>query len=270
MSKRRRLKKRHSLTRRQSLAVDLLLDETQDALQDGDYENVIRLCRLALDQLPRSDKRRVEALQFLASALATQKRFDESYDALLEAVNIDPDEPILWYNKSLSALYTSRIGQALRDAEKAVALDPPPQYKKQFQEQLAFIQDVAEKDRALRGPDFTIEQLIEQQDIMKEAMLAMEADRWLEAEQSYRKVIAMGDCLPQPWGNLGLCLMMQRRFDEAEAAFNQALELDPDYELAKRNLKLLPSIRKSGQLPEMKTTQPFADTKVRLAFDIED
>ncbi len=31
----------------------------------------------------------------------------------------------------------------------------------------------------------------------------------------------MGDCLPQPWGNLGICLMMQERYDEAEAALKR-------------------------------------------------
>jgi hypothetical protein len=39
---------------------------------------------------------------------------------------------------------------------------------------------------------------------------------------------------------------MQQRYDEAESALRRALEIDPDYELARRNLEAMPHIRRSG------------------------
>ena len=56
----------------------------------------------------------------------------------------------------------------------------------------------------------------------------------------------MGDCLPQPWGNLGICLMMQERYDEAEEALKRALVIDPKYAIAKNNLAALPKPERLG------------------------
>ena len=52
-------------------------------------------------------------------------------------------------------------------------------------------------EMALRGPDFTLDQLIEQEDLFQNGL------QLKEAEQAFQASIAMGDCLPQPGGNLG-------------------------------------------------------------------
>ena len=67
--------------------------------------------------------------------------------------------------------------------------------------------------------------------------------------------------LPQPWGNLGICLLMQRRFDDAEAALRRALEIDSDYTIARQNLAALPTIRASGKLPAMRIIPPSMASK---------
>ena len=74
----------------------------------------------------------------------------------------------------------------------------------------------------------------------------MESGKWEEASKEFQRVIEMGDCLPQPWGNLGTCFIMQEHYDEAEAAFKRALEIDPRYAPAKQNLALLPETRRTG------------------------
>jgi tetratricopeptide (TPR) repeat protein len=73
----------------------------------------------------------------------------------------------------------------------------------------------------------------------------------------------MGDCLPQPWGNLGISLMMQERYDEAEAAMRRALVIDPRYKLAKENLAALPGIRRTGIPPMVDIKEPFKDSKLK-------
>ncbi len=76
----------------------------------------------------------------------------------------------------------------------------------------------------------------------------------------------MGECLPQPRGNLALALLMQKKYDEAEAAFKRALAINPDYDLAKQNLAMLPMIRRIGETPKIALRDPFADTNVSLDF----
>jgi len=37
----------------------------------------------------------------------------------------------------------------------------------------------------------------------------------------------MGDCLPQPWGNLGACLLMEQQADESPRTKAGQLEAEP-------------------------------------------
>jgi len=70
----------------------------------------------------------------------------------------------------------------------------------------------------------------------------------------------------QPQNSLGVCLLMQRRFDEAEAAFRRALEIDPDYKLARKQLKQLKKIRQTGKLPQIAVSDPYREAKITTHF----
>jgi Tfp pilus assembly protein PilF len=123
----------------------------------------------------------------------------------------------------------------------------------------------------LRGKDFTLDQLIEQQELFQRGNQLCGQDKWKEAEAAFRKSIEMSDCLPQPWGNLGICLVMQYRFDEAEQAYRHALQIDPRYRLAKENLKSLDYWRsRPDQKPRYQITSPFQDVKANITFHNEE
>src|SRR6266487_2633991 len=92
------------------------------------------------------------------------------------------------------------------------------------------------------------------------------AERWQEAGQAFQASIAMSDCLPQPWGNLGICLMMQARYDEAEAALKRALEIDPQYTLAKNNLAALPEFRRTGPPDMVALNEPYKHSKLKQSI----
>jgi cytochrome c-type biogenesis protein CcmH/NrfG len=49
---------------------------------------------------------------------------------------------------------------------------------------------------------------------------------------------------------------MQRRFDEAEAAYQRALEIAPDNANARHNLALLAQTRQSDELPDAQIKRP--------------
>ncbi len=68
------------------------------------------------------------------------------------------------------------------------------------------------------------------------------------------------------WGNLGISLMMQERYDEAEAALRRALVIDPRYKLAKENLAALPGIRRTGIPPMVDIKEPFKDSKLKQSI----
>ncbi len=141
---------------------------------------------------------------------------------------------------------TSRFGRSLRDYEQAAALNTRPELAADMAEQLEASRGLAEETIALRGPHFTLDQLIEQEDAYQLGLSLMEQKKWQEAEAAFRRSIDMGDCLPEPWGNIAGCYILQGRYDEAEAAFKRALEIEPYYDLARENLARLPEIREKG------------------------
>jgi len=198
--------------------------------------------------------------------------FPKAYSALTQAVKLRPRDPVLWYNHGLASRFTSRFGQSLRDFERASTLNTDPALKKEIDRELKNGAEIANEAMKQRGPDFTLNQLIEQESIYMQGLDYMASHQWDKAEQMFRAAIAMGDCVGQPWFNIGGCYIMQERYDEAETALKRALEIEPDYELAQRNLAALPEIRRTGPpRPEQaKVYEPFKGTvKQSLTYLVE-
>jgi tetratricopeptide (TPR) repeat protein len=243
--------------------------EAEHGLLHEEYETTIHVCLQAIASLPARVMVRADFLAYLGNAYGMLKRFEQAYQALFEATKINPSDATLWHNLAQSARYTMRTGEALSYFERAVELETDQSQARKFTKEVDFTRKIVASELKLRGRGFTLEQLIEQQSLFREANNLMESHHWAEAEESLRRVIDIADVLPQPWGNLGLCLIMQRRFDEAEAALRRALVIDRKYDLAQQNLKALPEIRKSGQLPNFQLRDPMVSAKVSqtVVFD---
>ena len=246
--------------------VDKYLDLIGHDIFQGNYVEAVALCERLLHYLPQHARQRVDVLDQLGTAQAMLQNFPQSYAAYTEALALDPDNAELWFNRGMASRFTSRFGRSFRDYERAKELTIRPELAKKLDEELKFAREMAEKTVKLRGPDFTLDQLIEQEDLFQNGLLLMEAGQWEQAEQAFRTSIAMGDCLPQPWGNLGICLMMQERYDEAEEALKRALVIDPRYRLAKNNLAALPEIRRTGLLPRVDISDPFKSSKLKQSI----
>ncbi len=242
------------------------INQANEQLKRQDYQGLAQTCQDVLRDAPPKSQKRADALEYLAGAYSMLKQFENAYQTLSQLLEIDPHPAYFWYNRGMAGRYTIRLVQATHDLEKAVSLEKDPAQRQKFIELLAQTREMAESERALRGPDFTLEQLQEQQNHFARATQLMSQEKWADAEQAFRRVIEMGECLPQPSGNLGLALLMQKKYDQAEAAFKQSLEIDPDYDLAKQNLAMLPIIRQSGETPQMAIRNPFDDTNVGLTL----
>jgi tetratricopeptide (TPR) repeat protein len=243
--------------------VERQLAELQRRLADRDYRGVIAAAQKVLAGLPAQSPQRAEALHYLSNAFGMLKRFEEAYQAALETVRIAPRDSIYWYNLGQSARFTLRTGESLTYFEHAVKTATDPKQARLAAKELEVARKLVKSELKLRGPEFTLDDLIEQQGLFQDGMAHMQAGRWAEAEAAFRQVIALADVLPQPWGNLALALIQQRRFDEAEEALRRALKIDPKYDLARQNLAALAKIRRTGQLPQMVVTKPLAAAKVK-------
>src|SRR6266566_2089959 len=246
--------------------VDKYLDLIGHQIFQGNYAEAVANCERLLNYLPKHAQQRVDVLNQLGTAQAMLQNFPQSYAAYTEALSLDPDNAGLWFNRGMASRFTSRFGRSLRDYERAKELTIRPELAKKLEEELKFARELAGKTLQLRGPDFTLDQLIEQENLFQDGLQLMEAGEWEEAEQAFRTSIAMGDCLPQPWGNLGICLMMQERYDEAEEALRRALVIDPEYTIAKNNLVKLAESRLEGPPDIVAINEPFRDSKLKQSI----
>ncbi len=246
--------------------VDKYLNLIGHHIFQGNYAEAVTLCERLLSYLPQHAPQRVDVLDQLGTAQAMLQNFPQSYAAYTEALSLDPTNAALWLNRGMASRFTSRFGRSLRDYERAKELTIRSELAKKLEKELEFARELAEKTLKLRGPDFTLDQLIEQEGLFQDGLQLMEAGEWKEAEQAFQASITMGDCLPQPWGNLGISLMMQERYDEAEAALKRALVMDPRYTLAKNNLGALPEIRRTGPPARIDITDPFKTSKLKQSI----
>jgi len=67
-------------------------------------------------------------------------------------------------------------------------------------------------------------------------------------------------------GYLGICLMMQERYDEAEEALKRALVIDPNYSIAKTTWHYLPNPAQTGPPKIMGISDPFKDSKMKQSI----
>lgn len=222
------------------------LNDLEDALRDQNFKLAKQVAKKILRHVPPHSGPGKDALGYLGLAQAMLDEYEASYQTLSEALALQPERADLWYNRSLSACFTVRTGQSLRDLEKAVALEQDQSLLATYKDRLDFMRGIVAEELVLRGPDFTLERLIEQQHLFNHALALFQAKRYREAELTFKQVIAIADVLPQPWANLAGCYMWQERYDEAEAALKRAIEIDPDYQLAQQNLLNLPRIRQHG------------------------
>ena len=246
--------------------IDKYLDLIGTQILHGNYTEAVTNCERLLNYLPPNAPQRVDALEKLGIAQGMLQNFAQSFDAYTEALALNPNNAELWYNRSTASGFTLRFGQALRDIERAIELNTRSELNGKLAEGLEFNQMMAEKSIKLRGPNFTVDQLIEQENLFQRGLKSMETAEWEEAAQAFQASIALGDCLPQPWGNLGICFMMQERYDEAEAALKRALVIDPKYTIAKQNLAALPETRRKGPPEMIALNEPFKNSKLKQSI----
>lgn len=258
-------KSRHpigNITRSQRVGQTLALISAQ--LDRSDYKGVIETGQKLLSYLPQGSQERAEVLECMGVAYSNLHQYHQAYDAFTEALSIHPDKGNLWFNRGMVDGFAGRLGLSVRDFERAVELlDKDDPLTSNAEKALRLSRKDARKAIKEHGPNFTLDQLIEYESLYQEAMALMAAKKWEEAEQALQRVIAMSDSHPQPWGNLGFSLIQQQRYDEAEAAWKRALEIDQHYSVARMNLEALAKIRQGEQVSTGRLVESYEGNRVR-------
>ncbi|GCE18577.1 tetratricopeptide repeat protein [Dictyobacter kobayashii] len=246
--------------------VDKYLDLIRRQIVQRHYTEAVAECERLLRYLSPYAQQRADVLALLGTAQSMLQNFPQSFEAFTQALALEPKNADFWYNRSMASRFTVRFGQALRDIERAIELNTNSELVEKLDKALQITLQLVEESLKMRGPDFTLEQLIQQENFFQQGLKCIEAGKYEEAGQAFQASIALGDCLPQPWGNLGICLMVQERYDEAEVALKRALEIDPGYTMAKKHLAELNTSRRIGPPAQVEVNEPFKNSKLRQSI----
>ncbi|GAC1696370.1 MAG: hypothetical protein PVS3B1_34890 [Ktedonobacteraceae bacterium] len=228
-----------------------LVDHAQRQMFNGNFTGAITTCENLRRVLPKQSSIYVEALALLGLAHAALQHYQESYDLFTEALTIDPTNAELWYNRGLASQCVTRVGQSIRDFEQAIKVSKNDkgdidEITRLCVEAMAKSRQEVADDMKAMGEQISLDAYIERESLFKNAMQLIKQSQWNEAEQILRQLTEMGGRLYQYWGNLGVCLVMQERYDDAEAALKRSLVIDPTYPVARDNLMHLPEVRRQG------------------------
>ncbi len=270
-------------------------------LQQGQYDEAIRLIGRALEQEPDS----ASALNNFGHALMAVQRHAEAMTRFEQALALDPDLAEVNNNLGSARLALGRPAEAMARFERALALkadfpeahnnlgtallelDCPAEAASCFERALALKADFAEAHinlgRAmlvLERPDAAISRF--------EQALALKPDhpearnnlteairRQEQAIRRHEQALADNPNDAETHYNLGVMLQGLGRNDEAMAHYEQALALKPDHAMAHNNLGV--ALQGLGRLDEamahyqeaLATVPDFAEAHSNLGFVLQ-
>jgi tetratricopeptide (TPR) repeat protein len=94
----------------------------------------------------------------------------------------------------------------------------------------------------------------------------MKNRKWQKAIDGFKACLIKNKNHPQSYGNMGLCYAQLGQKAEALAAFDKALELDPNYEPAKFNRMAVESLEEGEKLKvsdEMDSIEYYKDLTLK-------
>lgn len=224
-----------SFRQAQLTAVDKWIQSALDFLDAEDFESAEAAARRAIGYAVRRSEEHIVAMQLLASATSNLGKPEAARDLISEVLEMAPLNGSAYYDRAVYHANIERFGQASRDAERALALDQRVELVQEVQKFIARNQPHVDAECVLRSEEFTLANLIAQEDMYDKALAASKAKRFSEAEDLWCSAIEMGDARAVPWCNLAVALALQKRPKEAEMALERATELEPDHRAVKHN-----------------------------------
>ena len=203
----------------------------------------------------------IHTVQYAMGTVCAMKgQYDEALVYFDTPVEIFPYFVEAWFNKGVTHQKNLEIGEMIRAHQKVLELgDPAEDFVRTAREVLKNLERQIREDTGLG-----LEVYLRSMDMFHEAFVAMENRQWEQALAGFQKVAAVNSSSPQSYGNMGICYACLGQKQEALAAFDSALELDPQYEPALLNRRLAVSLAEGEKLNyEFRSIEYYKDQTMK-------
>jgi tetratricopeptide (TPR) repeat protein len=198
-----------------------------------------RAARRRLERFVQRQPDNPEGRSALGVCLLELDEIDAAIDQLSEAIRLEPGQALHRWNLASAAKQADRMGGCYLALRDYLALpDDAEGMIERRDEAKSFVRAY---ERMLRGnhPGVPLRDVLRGEELFARAYAALSEGRNLEAAQGFENVLALVPRHYPSWGNLGAAYLALQRTSEAQRCLERALELNPDYTIAKHNLLLI-------------------------------
>jgi Flp pilus assembly protein TadD len=179
-----------------------------------------------------------EARTWLAGALLALGDREAALAHLTSAARLEPEDPLRHFNVAAAARQVGRagaaylaLGQFLLRSRSGRA---PARRRAALRFRRKYEQMIAREHPGARARD-----VARHEDVFACACEHLEHGRFLDAVRGFEQVLGSVPSHYPSWSNLGAAYLRLDRPDDARRCLEQALEVRPDYEMARSNLRAL-------------------------------
>jgi Flp pilus assembly protein TadD len=198
-----------------------------------------RAARRRLERYVAATPRHAEGRSALGICLLQLDEYDQALAHLTEAASLEPEEPLHRWNLAAAAKQADRMGGAYLALRDYLALtDDGEGAMPRRAEARSFVRAY---ERMLRDshPGVALSDYLRGEELFARAFAALSEGRADEAVRGFEAVLALVPRHYPSWGNLGAAYLSLDNKHDAERCLQQALALNPDYTVARKNLELL-------------------------------
>ncbi|HEX4460965.1 MAG TPA: tetratricopeptide repeat protein, partial [Polyangia bacterium] len=215
---------------------------TQDALDRGlAYLEAgrPRAARRRLERFVARQPRSPEGRSALGVCLLELGELDGAVAQLTEAIALEPRQALHRWNLASAAKQAERMGGCYLALRDYLSLPDDSEGASDRRDEARNF--VRAYERMLRGshPGVPLSDVLRGEELFARAFAALSEGRHAEAANGFEEVLALVPRHYPSWGNLGAAYLALERVQEARRCLERALELNPEYTVARHNLELL-------------------------------
>jgi tetratricopeptide (TPR) repeat protein len=164
---------------------------------------------------------------------------DGAIDELSHAIRLEPGQALHRWNLASAAKQADRMGGCYLALRDYLAL--PDDGEGTLERRAEAKSFVRAYERMLRGnhPGVPLRDVLRGEELFARAYASLAEGRHAEAARGFENVLALVPRHYPSWGNLGAAYLGLDRTAEAQRCLERALELNPEYTIAKHNLLLI-------------------------------
>lgn len=175
---------------------------------------------------------------------ALKGQYDEGIKYFDKAIDIFPYFMEAYFNKAVACQKKLDIGNMIRAYQKVIAVGDPND--KCVQQAKSFLFDL--EQQIFNDEGVNLEAYLKSMDKFEKAVSYMNNQEWEKAIFYFKECLAITKKHHQSYGNMGICHAKLGRKEDALVAFDKALDIDPNYELAMVNRLMTESLKDGEKL----------------------